>query len=466
MHSMMTLEQAREALATVDQNHVWRFWDALSTAQQQQLLSQVSALDLHALARMRAVLREQGAPAEGSTAIEPAPVSVLAGADRVAAHKTGEALLRDGKVGVILVAGGQGSRLGFEGPKGAFPIGPISRAPLFFFHARKILALERMYDAEIPFYVMTSDSNDADTRACFETHGYFGLNPSRVHFFTQGMWPALDADGHLIMERPDRLFMSPDGHGGTLSALRSSGMLDDMAGRGLACLFYFQVDNPLVEVADPVFLGFHALRLADISIKVCAKRAPDEKLGVVVHRDGRVAMVEYTELTPAQQHAVLPDGRLKFSHGSVAIHVFDFEFLRQQATVDLPLHLAHKKVPYCGPAGTAIVPDRPNAYKFEKFIFDVIPNARQVGILDFDRAEEFSPVKNKEGEDSPATVMRDLEAKWARWLDAIGAIVPRDRDGWPRHRIEIDPAFAHTPERLRAGLKTLPLVEGDLRLGD
>lgn len=463
----MTVDQAREMLAPLGQEHVLRFWDRLDAPRREALLAQISALDPDALRRM-AALRHAPATATPAAAapLEPAPVACLEGPAREAARAVGEAALRAGQVGVILVAGGQGSRLGFEGPKGSFPIGPISGAPLFQFHARKILALEQAYGTQIPFYIMTSDSNDAETQAFFRHHDFFGLDSSRVFFFVQGMWPALDADGRIILDRPDHLFMSPDGHGGTLSALRAAGLLDDMQRRGLRMLFYFQVDNPLVDVADPVFLGFHALQRADISIKVCAKRDPGEKLGVVVARDGRCAMVEYTELTPEQQQARLPDGTLKFRYGSVAIHVFDATFLRQQADAELPLHLAHKKVPSCGPDGALVTPAQPNAYKFEKFIFDVIPNAARTGILEFAREDEFSPVKNKEGEDSPEQVRRDLIAKAARWLELAGATVPRDAAGAPRHRIEIDPVYAHDPRRLAERITPGLVVDRDLLLGE
>jgi UDP-N-acetylglucosamine/UDP-N-acetylgalactosamine diphosphorylase len=287
-----------------------------------------------------------------------------------------------------------------------------------------------------------------ETRACFRTHDAFGLQPERVCFFKQGMWPALSEAGTIILDRPDHIFMSPDGHGGTLSALRGSGALDDMRNRKLRMLFYFQVDNPLVDVADPVFLGFHAAKGADISVKVCAKRDPEEKLGVVVSQGERFAMVEYTELTTEQKHARLPDGSLRFQYGSVAIHCFSLDFLQEQAEVELPLHLAHKKVPTCDDGGNIVTPAEPNAYKFEKFIFDVIPNAGRAVNLAFDRADEFSPVKNTTGEDSPATVVRDLTAKFARWLESAGVDIPRDGNGQPLAAIEIDPLVAVCPADL------------------
>lgn len=445
----MTLEQARKQLEAENQAHVLRHWERLDAATRTALLEQIAALDLAGIGRMRAQLTDQGR-GTAPTPIEPLPAPVVRLDDDLyrRARARGEQALRAGEVAVLLVAGGQGSRLGFEGPKGAYPIGPVSDAVLFYFHARKVLALSRSSGRPVPFYIMTSGSNDAATRACFAAHGWFGLDPADVFFFKQGMWPAMDADGRLILDAPGHLFMSPDGHGGTLSALRASGGLDDMRRRGIRTVFYFQVDNPLVEVADPAFVGLHLLRGVDLSIKVCAKRDPQEGLGVVVQRGGRSEIVEYTELTEEQKNRRGADGELVFRYGSVAIHLFQFDFLARMAEVALPLHVAHKKIPVCADDGTVATPAAPNGYKFEKFIFDVLPYANEVLNLMFDRREEFSPVKNAAGADSPDSCRRDLAAKWARWLAAAGVDVARDGEGFPAVPIEIDPAYARTPEEL------------------
>ena len=273
-------------------------------------------------------------------------------------------------------------------------------------------------------------------------------------------------DGRLVLETPSRLFMSPDGHGGIVAAMKRNGVLDDMRERGLTTLFYFQVDNPLVEIADPLFIGRHSLAAADVSVKVCAKRSAGEGLGVVVHREGRTAIVEYSELTDEQKEDTGPDGRLRFLFGSVAIHVFDLDFLVREADAELPIHLAHKKVPVCGDDGVTVTPDEPNAYKFEKFIFDVLPDAKRALCVEFDRAEEFSPVKNAEGDDSPATARRDMMRKFARWFEDCGVDVPRDADGEPAHRLEIDPAFAANAAQLKERFAGLSSIEGDVLLAD
>lgn len=465
----MTFDAAKTLLEEQGQAHVLRFWDSLDQNAQSALLTQIDSIDFDSISQMQGMLiASDASEPEAGGSIEPSPVidlATLAERDREEnLAKVGCEALATGKVGVILVAGGQGSRLGFDGPKGAYKVGPLSEASLFEIHARKILALERKYDAQIPFYIMTSQINDAPTRAFFAENDNFGLSSERVLFFTQRMWPALDGEGKLILDSPSHIFMSPDGHGGTLTALRHTGMFDDMDRRGLETVFYFQVDNPLVEIADPLFVGLHLKYGADISIKVCAKRDPEEGLGIVAEKNGKHMIVEYSELTPEQMHERLPNGDLKLRFGSVAIHLFSIPFMKQEAAAMLPLHVAHKKVPYVDQNGDEVKPEAPNAYKFEKFIFDVIPDAKVAVNVEFARENEFSPVKNATGNDSPEACQRDMILKYATWLEICGVSVPRDEQGIPTHRIEIDPCFALGPQDLKEKIEGLESVDGDLLL--
>jgi len=433
----MTFDQAKKVLEKNGQSHVLRFWAGLDATARLALLAQVEDIDFDEVARMKQMLNGKAE----SLRLTPRPAPVVKWTKRTYADAfvKGEEQLRKGHVAVLLVAGGQGSRLGFEGPKGAYGIGPVSDSPLFYFHARKIVRLARVYGKPVPFYIMTSEVNDAATRACFEDHDYFGLNPADVIFFKQGVWPALDAEGRLILEAPGRIFVSPDGHGGTLTALAKNGCLDDMAARGVKSIFYFQVDNPLVDIADPAFIGLHALCGAELSLKLCLKSSPTEKVGAVSVLDsGRCGMIEYSELTPKQA--------ARFKYGSPAIHVFSLAFLKKEARKAMPLHRAHKKIPFIAEDGKPVKPDAPNGYKFEKFIFDVLPDAKTLINLAFDRDEEFAPVKNAVGEDSPATCRTALQAKWRRWLAEAGITVPESVP------VEIDPAYANGAEELKQGL--------------
>ncbi|MBR4654804.1 MAG: UDPGP type 1 family protein [Kiritimatiellae bacterium] len=446
----MTFEEARRVLEKNGQGHVLEHWKGLSAAERKALLTQVAGIDFKAVARCAKVLGDNASAVKRGKPTAP-KVASLSGAARRRAVAAGEKEIAAGHVGVLLVAGGQGSRLGFDGPKGAYSIGPVTGASLFFFHARKIVALSRRYGARIPLYVMTSAVNHEATVSHFREHGFFGLDEADVVFFRQGVWPGMSDDGRIILDAPGHVFMSPDGHGGLISALKVNGCLADMRRRGVKTLFFFQVDNPLVEVADPAFIGLHVLKGSEYSLKLCAKRDPHEGLGMVVRRGGRFDMVEYTEMTEEMNNRRTKDGELYFKYGSPAIHVFDRAFLEREAAKDMPLHLAHKKIPTVDASGRTVKPSEPNGWKFEKFIFDALPDARRVVCLAFDRADEFSPVKNAEGKDSPATCRADLQAKWRRLLAAAGVQVPESMP------VEIDPAYAlDAADLARTGLVLRP----------
>src|SRR5262249_34738139 len=283
------------------------------------------------------------------------------------------------EVGVLLVAGGQGSRLGFEQPKGMFPIGPVSNKSLFQVHAEKVLALGRRYGRTPPFLVMTSPATDAETRQFFADRQNFGLPADGVWFFVQGTMPALDlVTGRLILEAPGRLFLSPNGHGGTLTALTESGLLDRLRRAGVRHVFYFQVDNPLVKVADPAFLGQHIAARSEASSKVIIKDGPLDKLGNLVLIDGRCSIIEYSDMPEAMARQTDGSGQLRFRAGSPAIHLFDAEFLCRvtQGATRIPYHVARKKVPFWDGSQT-VTPATENALKFELFVFDSLPLAER-----------------------------------------------------------------------------------------
>ncbi len=426
----------------------------LTPSQQQRLHQQLAGIDLEQLQRL---FRQTDPAATPDQAVRPAPVLRLARTfeDRerdLRARAWGEMALKAGQVAVILVAGGQGTRLGFEGPKGTYPIGPLSGKSLFQIHAEKVLALGRRYDAPLPLYVMTSAENDADTRSFFDEHEWFGLDPDQVVFFTQGTMPALDREtGRLLFAAKDRLATSPDGHGGVLHALSAGGHLADLARRGIQYLFYYQVDNPLVMVADPTYLGHHIEAVAEMSLKVVPKLSPQEKLGVAAEVDGRVRIIEYRELSPEAAARRGSDGGLELWAGSIAVHIFNLSFLERLAAegTALPYHRAVKKVPHLDEHGRLVHPDRPNAVKFESFVFDALPQARKALVVATRRAKEFEPLKNAEGENSPETVCRAMSNLFAAWLNSAGIEVARRADGSAAVPIEISPLFALDAEEFR-----------------
>ena len=438
----MNYQEAEKLLAKCSQEHVLKHWKKLNKKEREALLEQIATIDPKSVARCREALGK-GAEVPDSSKGKAPKVAVLKGKKLAEARAAGEVELSEGRVAALLVAGGQGSRLGYDGPKGCYEIGPITNAPLFYFHARKILARSIRYGASIPFYVMTSEANNAATVQCFEENDYFGLNPDDVFFFTQGMWPGMDAEGKIILDQPGHIFMSPDGHGGLLAALKRSGALADMKKRGIKSVFFFQVDNPLVEIADPAFIGYHVMNKSEYSLKLCAKRDPKEKVGMPMRFGDTYRMVEYTEMTDEQCNRKDKSGKLYFLYGSPAIHVFDRAFLEREAARPMPLHLAFKKIPYVDEKGAVVKPSEPNGYKFEKFIFDILPNAKTATFLAFEPKDEFSPVKNAEGADSPATCKADMQAKWRSWLKECGVTVDESVP------IEIDPVYALDAEDLK-----------------
>ncbi|MBN2551582.1 MAG: UTP--glucose-1-phosphate uridylyltransferase, partial [Spirochaetales bacterium] len=383
------------------------------------------------------------------------------------ARRRGESLISEGKAAFVTVAGGQGSRLGFDGPKGCFPISPIRKATLFQILAEKILAARRRYGCPLYWYIMTSPLNLEETRGFFESHDTFGLHEEEVLFFAQGLFPSLTEQGRLLLAEDGSLFQNPNGHGGTIAALKDSGCLDHMRSRGVEQLFFTQVDNPLVRIPDPDFLGVHAAEGSQMSSKVIEKLYPEEKIGVIGFADGKPAVIEYSDISEEQQHARDEEGKLLFSHGSIAVHIFELSYLSRH-TGRLPLHVAQKTVRSWIPRrGGGVVEER-EAIKFEMFIFDSLAGAARPLFFETSREEEFAPLKNRTGPDSIETCRQGMIQLAARWLRANGIAVP-EREGKPVCRIEISPAVAWDARSLadalkQRGLFTVNRIDEDILL--
>jgi UDP-N-acetylglucosamine/UDP-N-acetylgalactosamine diphosphorylase len=457
------LERARERLAGHGQEHVLHHAASLDPIRLDRLLDQVDALSLEQVDALAAVLHDDGgfvlptdlAPA---TIVRRSPLDAQWSAQ-------GEALIRAGKVACFTVAGGQGTRLGWDAPKGTFPATPITQAPLFQVFAEQILAARRRFGAIIRWYIMTSPMNDAPTREFFAEHGHFGLGADTVMFFQQGTLPSLALDGKLLLAETDEIAVNPDGHGGSLRALRHSGALDDMLAHGIEQISYFQVDNPLVHAVDPRFVGVHAAHPAssgEMTSKMVAKRDAAEKVGVFCAAGGRTMVVEYSDLPVALAAERDGAGRLRFDAGSIAIHMLSREFVERLTAhgLALPLHKARKKVPHIANDGTRVEPTAPNAIKMETFVFDAIPMARSSVVLETERAEEFAPIKNANGDDSPATSNAAQSVRAARWLEAAGWAIPRSADGSPECTIELSP-LAASCQAMCAGLAARSIHRGD-----
>lgn len=440
------LEDLRHRFASVGQGHVFSFWDRLADAQKSELLGDlelVNAAELPSLARLAAGHEAAHAvPAD----LEPASVFPRSAVSSDVVER-GRRLIAEGKVAAFTVAGGQGTRLGYDGPKGCFEISPIRNKSLFQLFAESVLATRAKFGGSVPWYIMTSPSNDAATRDYFAEQAYFGLPAEDVLFFQQGVMPAFDTAGKILLDQPHRLALSPDGHGGSLLALAASGMLADMARRGVEHISYFQVDNPLVHCVDPVFIGLHDARGSEMSSKTLPKADDLEKVGNFAMSGGRLVVIEYSDLPESLARARNADGSRRYNAGNIAIHALSRSFVERltadRASFALPWHRASKKVPFIDLAtGRRVEPAQANAVKLESFVFDALPLAGSPLLMETSRAEEFSPVKNANGVDSVDTARRDMSHRAARWMASSGFTIPVDSAGEPDGLFEISPLFA------------------------
>ena len=382
------------------QTHLLRFWDQLDSNQQDSLKRQIESIDFELLKTLRQQTDDSRKWADLAARAEVPPAITLddfADAKSYdAAYATGQAALSAGELGMVLVAGGQGSRLGFEHPKGMFPIGPVSNATLYQIHFEKVMARSQQFGAPIPMYVMTSPPTHDETTEFLNQHHFFGMDPNHVRIFCQGVMPAVDEEGKLLLAEPDTIFVSPNGHGGTLAGLVDSGCLDHAEALGVKHLFYGQVDNPLIQVCDPALVGYHINSGSEMTSQVVRKNEPLQKVGNVVEVDGQVQIIEYSDLPESAARQTNPDGSLKLWAGSIAVHIFDLAFLRKCSTraETLPYHVAHKKVPFLDVEGKLVEPGQPNAYKFERFIFDLLPFSQNAIVCEVDPADGFCALKN------------------------------------------------------------------------
>jgi UDP-N-acetylglucosamine/UDP-N-acetylgalactosamine diphosphorylase len=460
-------ERYAATLNRFGQSHLLAFWPRLSDEQRVELMEDIDQVDFELCASLTERYVVEPPPAELPARLEPATALPEEPASEHArmyadARRLGEEAIRTGQVAAFTVAGGQGTRLGYDGPKGAFPISPVRSVPLFQLFAESLLGIERRYGRRPRWYIMTSPGNHADTQAFFAEHSYFGLTPDDVMFFPQGQMPAFHPDGRIALSRPHRLALGPDGHGGSLRALARSGALADMRARGIEHISYFQVDNPLVRAVDPLFVGLHALTGSEMSSKAVTKADDTERVGNFCLTDGRLAVIEYTDLPEELAHARRTTGGRLFDAGNIAIHVLSREFVERITgsigDLTLPWHRAEKKLPTVNAFGDIDTPSEPNVVKLEMFVFDALPLARNPLLIYTRRAEEFSPVKNAEGVDSAATARRDMVRRAARWLEYCGCAVPRTAAGEPDLPLEISPAYALDEEDLKARLHQLPAL--------
>ncbi|MGD0383172.1 MAG: UDPGP type 1 family protein [Thermoguttaceae bacterium] len=433
------------------QEHLLAFWDRLNKGQRENLAQQIRRIDFALLDRLYTRRNDQSNVRELANRAAPPPAIRLNSSQNpftpAQARQRGREALAAGHVGAILVAGGQGTRLGFDHPKGMYSIGPVSRRTLFQVHVEKIASASRRYGVRIPLYLMTSPKTHDETVEFFKRHDRFCLPEEDLFIFCQGTMPTVDAvTGKVLLESPSRIALSPDGHGGMLDALAASGGLNDARLRGIRQLFYFQVDNPLVDICGPEFIGYHILADSELTTQVLAKRDPMDKVGNVVQVDGRLHVIEYSDLPDDVARRRNTDGSLAIWAGSIAVHILDIAMLGRlaESADGLPFHYAHKKVSHINANGRPVEPKTPNAIKFERFIFDLMPFSANAIVVEIDPQDGFGPLKNAPGaaSDTPEMVQGMMIAQHTRWLKQAGAEVS---EGVP---VEISPLLALDVEEL------------------
>lgn len=481
------MEERKQALLEkykqANQEHVFQYWDSVSSSTDKSLLlHQLESIEVHKLSDFLNAAKTQesiGSTAEYNQNIQPFsgkvgkneniyPASTTLHQDHCDYYTCGMEAIQQNKVATILLAGGQGTRLGYDGPKGMYDIGLASGKSLFCLIAQRILKLIQLAGgqqaARIPLYIMTSPMNHEQTQEYFQANDYFGLAAEDVMFFTQGVLPCLSPTGKILLEKPYQCAMAPDGNGGIYPAMERSGVLSDMIQRGIEHIHTFAIDNSLVRPADPAFIGYCISSKADCGNKVLWKTDPHEKVGVIAERDGKPCVVEYSELSPemAERRVKNDDSedgssssssspfKLALGAANICNHYYHINFLKDTVIPNFGsvFHIAHKKIPvWDEDKEETVTPTTNNGIKLESFIFDVFPYSQSMAIYEVERRLEFAPVKNAPGSssDSPDTARAMISSVAKEWLQAAGATLTGDVES---DCCEISPLVSYAGEGL------------------
>jgi len=393
----MTLETAKKMLEEKGQEQILRFYGDLNQEEQTGLLEQIEALDFSLLDNLarRGSMQERGK-------LEP-----LAGIrveeieqKKESFRKTGLAAIRAGKVGAVLLAGGQGTRLGFDRPKGVLNVGINRELYLFECLIHNLMDVTKEAGVFVPLYIMTSEKNHEDTVSFFKEHNYFGYPEHDILFFRQQMAPSVDYNGKIYLEEKGRISLSPNGNGGWFSSMDRGGVLKDVHRRGVEWLNVFAVDNVLQRMVDPAFLGATIQSGCVSGAKVVSKTEPNERVGVLCLEDGKPSIVEYYEMTDEMIHSRTEEGELSYRFGVILNYLFRVDKLEEIMDQHLPVHIVEKKIPYLDGQGQFIKPEKPNGYKFETLVLDMIHALDNCLPYEVVRTYEFAPIKNRTGVDS------------------------------------------------------------------
>ncbi|MDR0444849.1 MAG: UTP--glucose-1-phosphate uridylyltransferase, partial [Puniceicoccales bacterium] len=430
---------------------VFKFWDILDDNQRSSLIQQAEQIDLPRISEcIRTFLFPEYHQTDTSRDKTFSPPSYVklpqTEGDRLhwdEAYHQGETALAAGRVAVFTTAGGRGTRLGLNTPKGLLGVTPIRQKPLFQVLAEKIRFAEKKYGQPIHWFIMTSNYTHDETTAFFHQKDFFGIQ--NIHFFQQGLTPSVDFHGKILLAAKDRIAMQPDGHGGAIRALVQSGSTALLEALKVDIISFCQIENPLVNVIDPYFIGFHIQQKSQVSFRVICKKYPEEPVGIFATCKGKTFFIEHTDLTQDQALLKYDDlGKLKLHTANAGIHIFDRGFIQKLGSGDhlLPLHMTKKKIQTIDNDGNPILPELPNGIKLEHSTCDVLSWAKNFLLLEAEREHVFSPVKNAQGLNSLQTCHQDQLRLFAHWLIKAGVEIPIDISGLPPFNIEISPLFA------------------------
>lgn len=402
---MLDFVKAKELLKKHGQEHVLRFFDELDEDGRRGLLRQIEDVDFDMLDVIHHPKQEEKGKITPLGAVEIGEIEER----KEEFVEEGLKAIREGKVGAILLAGGMGTRLGFDRPKGTFDIGKTRHLYIFECLINNLLEVCDVAGCYVPLYVMTSEKNHQATIEFFEENNYFGYPAENVHFFMQDMAPAVDYDGKLLLEEKGRLATSPNGNGGWFKSLHKSGLLDDIHARGVEWLNIFAVDNVLQKIADPAFIGATILSGKESGSKVVRKASPEERVGVMCQEDGKPSIVEYYEMTREMTTQRDEQGELLYRFGVILNYLFRVDRLEDIMLNHMNVHVVEKKIPYVDETGMPVKPEEPNGYKFETLILDMIHMMDSNLVYEVIREKEFAPIKNLHGVDSVDSARELLE---------------------------------------------------------
>lgn len=407
------LEAAKAVLEKYGQEQLLANYENLSENDKDKLLDEILTIDFNQLAK----LYEKRNFKQVYSEAEIEPISYvekdkMAKEEKEKYDEIGTKIIKAGKLAAVTMAGGQGTRLGHNGPKGTFDIGLDSHKPIFELLCETLKLANEKYDIVIPWYIMTSKENNKDTVDFFEKHNYFGYPKGYIQFFKQGELPMVGEDGKVLLDENGMIKQAADGHGGIFTSMRKDGVIYDMKARGIEWVFIGGVDNVLVKMVDPTLIGLAESKGILAAGKSVVKAGPHEKVGVFCKRNGRPSVIEYSEISKEMAEETDENGQLKYGESHILCNLFNIKEIEKISEKNLPYHSAHKKATYMNEKGEIVKGTEPNAYKFEAFLFDAFESLDDMVIMRVKREEEFAPVKNAEGVDSPETARKLYQDFW------------------------------------------------------